>query len=81
MNEYYLELPFDTDDPEFTRGVEVGMLWAWLSQDSIIKHAQLVRVSNLEMALRMAESQGLRLTAEYTADEGWAWATFERLGQ
>jgi hypothetical protein len=29
---YGLVLPFDSDDPEFTRGVQIGMVWERVSQ-------------------------------------------------
>lgn len=62
-----LVLPFDSDDPEFTRGVEIGMAYStlrdWDGPQTFTMHA-----SNLEMILRLAESTGRTATAEGDGD-------------
>ena len=45
-----LVLPFDTDDPEFARGCEIGMVWTALRfTDDWDSHSATVRGSNAEM--------------------------------
>lgn len=50
-----LALAFDTDDPEFARGVEIGRLWERLRGDPE-PIAEMVHVHNAEMVLRIAEA-------------------------
>lgn len=70
--EFGLVLAFDTDDPEFTRGFEAGLLWERLERDG---HAdQLIHAENAEMVMRIAEAKGLRFSAEDLGD-GWMQAT------
>lgn len=63
-----LVLAFDTDEPEFTRGVEAGMLWERLERDGCA--AQLVSAANAEMVMRMAEARRLEFRAD---DLGGGW--------
>ena len=69
---YSLALPFDSDEPEFRRGVEAGMLWADL------EHLPGVTVSihadNAEMVMRIAEARGLPFSAE-PVGEDWLRVT------
>lgn len=62
-----LVLPFDTDEPEFSRGVEVGMIWARLDHEYPV-HAT-VRAENAEMVMRIAEARGLSFAAEPLSDD------------
>lgn len=66
--EYGLVLRFDTDDPEFVRGFELGQLWERIERDGAV--SQLIHAENAEMVMRIAESKGLRFRAEYAGD-GW----------
>lgn len=50
------DLAFDTDDPEFQRGFEIGMLWERLTAGGMCHMA--VSVNNAEMVLRVAETLG-----------------------
>ena len=52
-----LTLEFDTDDPEFVRGVEVGMLYSALANEPY-RFRQQVSAKNAEMVLRIAEATG-----------------------
>lgn len=52
---YVLALPFDTDDPEFTRGVEVGLTYA-MAQAAEEPFEVTMHASNSEMAIRIAEA-------------------------
>lgn len=69
-----LALPFDTDEPEFRRGVEVGMMWTHLQrydgERSFTVHADCA-----EMAIRLGEALGLNFSAEDLAD-GWVEVTY-----
>lgn len=62
-----LALPFDTDAPEFARGVEMGMLWEALKRDGRV--SRTVHASNAEMIIRIAEAAGLPFRAEPLAAE------------
>jgi hypothetical protein len=71
---FAIALAFDTDSPDFVRGVEIGRLWEELKTDDVV--AQGVRTDNAEMILRIAEATGRRLHCEELNDE-WLYATFE----
>jgi hypothetical protein len=66
--EYGLVLPFDTDDPEFTRGFEAGQLWERLER--VGRADQLLHAENAEMLMRIAESKHMEFRAEDLGD-GW----------
>lgn len=70
-------LAFDTDDPEFVRGVEIGVLWVGLlAADDDAEVEQTMHTSNAEMAIRMAEALGRRTRIEF--DDGhWMHVVFE----
>lgn len=70
--EYGLVLPFDTDDPEFTRGFETGQLWERLERDGMAD--QLIHAENAEMVMRMAEAKGLGFRADDVGN-GWLAVT------
>lgn len=63
-----LALPFDSDEPEFRRGVEVGMLWAHLDHMGCAEAT--VHADCAEMVLRIAEAKGLRFSAD-AIDDNW----------
>jgi hypothetical protein len=52
-----LALAFDTDDPEFARGVEIGLLFARASTEREA-FEETVHVANAEMVLRIADAVG-----------------------
>lgn len=68
MADFGLVLKFDTDDPEFTRGFELGQLWERVEQQGYVD--QLLHSENAEMVIRIAESKKLRFSAE---DLGSGW--------
>ncbi len=68
MNSFSLVLPFDTDDPEFCRGVEAGRLWEQLKTGEEIQLT--IHASNSEMALRMCETLEREFSAE-VLNETW----------
>lgn len=75
MDGYACALRFDTDSPDFVRGVEVGRLW------EIVRHTEgsveeLVHASNAEMVLRIAEALDRRVSSE-CLDDTWLSVTFE----
>lgn len=67
-----LVLAFDTDEPEFTRGVEAGILWERMVHEAHIE--QLVHAENAEMVIRMAEARGWTFAGE-AVDEHWLRVT------
>lgn len=66
---YGLALPFDSDDPEFTRGVEIGRLWEQFKQP--VAFEQTIHVENAEMVLRILEATHRRGHVDFTADDAW----------
>jgi hypothetical protein len=69
-------LPFDTDEPEFARGFEVGRLWAVLRLTPDDQIEEYAHASNAEMMLRLAEATGRQVRSEELGD-GWLLMTFE----
>ena len=70
-----LLMAFDTDEPEFARGFEIGGLWAALSlaPDS---HSVLLHATNETMARRCAVAKNY--TVQITPlDDCWIEAKFE----
>lgn len=67
-------LPFDRDEPEFARGVEIGMLYERLRSGFMPVEA-LVHESNIEMILRLAESFGVSARSE-DHDDDWLTVLF-----
>ena len=68
MDDLTLALPFDTDEPEFRRGVEVGMLWAHLEHMGCAEAT--VHADCAEMIMRIAEAKQLPFLAT-TIDGDW----------
>jgi hypothetical protein len=67
-----LALPFDSDDPQFRRGVEIGILWSGIKHTGCAEAT--VHADCAEMVIRIAEAKGLRFTAE-AIDETWLHVT------
>jgi hypothetical protein len=65
---FSLALAFDTDDPEFCRGVEAGRLWEQLKTGERVE--QTIHATNSEMAIRMCEALEREFSAE-VLDETW----------
>ena len=74
MDGHVCVLPFDTNDHEFARGVEVGRMWESLQRDEG-GSAHLIHCNNAEMALRIAEATGRSVQAE-ELDGHWMEVTF-----
>lgn len=72
---YGLALAFDTNDPEFARGVEVGKLYEYLRWNPGEEFEQVVHLSNAEMVLRIAEALGRPVVSE-EYDGTWMAVTF-----
>ncbi len=68
-----LVCPFDTDDPEFTRGFEAGVLWATLRSGEPCEAT--IHGTNAEMAMRMAEATGRPFCGEDLGDD-WLAVSF-----
>lgn len=74
MSDYDLVLPFDTDNPEFVRGVEVGRLWE-IMKATPEAFEEMVHLVNAEMVLRIAEAQNRTVESE-EHDEIWMTVKF-----
>lgn len=72
---YVKLLAFDTDSPEFVRGMEVGRLWERLQNvdDEVVA---VIHTANAEMALRISEGLERPVKSEELGD-GWMEVTFE----
>lgn len=59
-------VPLDSPDPEFVRGIEVGVMWqaAIYGFDTHMK----IHASNIEMVLRICDAYELIFSAEDTED-------------
>lgn len=71
---FELVVGFDTDAPEFTRGVEIGMLYERLRSEDYPVSA-VVHASNAEMVLRLAETFAVSAKSQDEGDE-WLSVTF-----
>lgn len=70
-----LALAFDTDDPEFVRGVELGRLWELLKAEAG-ELTETMHVANAEMALRVGEALGRTVTSAEADDGVWMTVTY-----
>ncbi len=68
QQQWALVLAFDTDEPEFTRGVEVGIIWK--ATEDGRPWEGLVSAANTEMVIRIAEARGLSFRAHLAGDSG-----------
>lgn len=68
---FEMVLPFDTDSGEFVRGFEAGRIWTLMSENPDMLPGLIFHAVNAEMVLRMIESKGMSLKAEFTDDEVW----------
>lgn len=66
-DEWGLVLAFDSDDPEFARGVEIGSMWTEVEENG--RCERMIRGNNAEMAMRIAEAKGLPFEAEPHPDD------------
>ena len=65
-----MALPFDTDDPRFIEGFEMGRLWEQAKIGGDIE--QPIHSRNAEMAMRIAEATNREFSAEQIDD---TWTT------
>ena len=72
--EMSLELAFDTDEAEFVRGVEVGLLWERLTANADPIEV-IARATNTEMLMRMAENLNRPFGGE-VLDDCWLRVSF-----
>lgn len=63
-------LPFESDDPQFTLGVEIGRLWEMCARipEDFDYH---LHYENTEMAMRVLEVQKRDYVAEALVDGEW----------
>ena len=72
---YECALPFDTDNPEFVRGCELGALWQRLRTEQG-EVEQAVHLTNAEMMLRVSEATGRAVVSEECGDGHWMVVRF-----
>lgn len=78
--EYRLALPFDSDEPEFARGVEVGCVFTELRHTPSDRAASFtVHATNAEMVLRFSETLGRYVSSEEIGDD-WLRVRFAPIG-
>jgi hypothetical protein len=88
MSGFVLALAFDSDDPEFVRGAEVGSTWEITRRfadgeddlNTLSEPGELflvVHATNAEMMLRIAEARELQIRSEEIGD-GWFNVFFTR---
>ncbi|MGD0311803.1 MAG: hypothetical protein ABSC90_05020 [Acidimicrobiales bacterium] len=73
------DLRFDTDDPEFQRGFEIGVLWERLVTDGACNMA--VSASNAEMVIRVAQAFGCRFSGQEIEDDQISVELYQMHGQ
>lgn len=64
-----LMLPFDTDDAQFRRGIEIGIMWAELQAPGGQREFQ-IHADCAEMAIRLGESRRMPFKAD-PVNEDW----------
>ena len=74
-----LVLEFDTDSPEFARGLEIGSLLAVLGIYPGACVLYTMHISNTEMVLRVAEALD-RSVSSVETDEFWMDVSFGPVG-
>lgn len=73
--DYGLVMAFDTDDPEFVRGFEIGRLYE-MTQRCPEPFEQTVHASNTEMIIRLGEASGRHMSAsEIPETDDWLSVT------
>lgn len=70
-----LRLAFDSDDPEFTRGFEIGRYDTILGRDG--EAEGYLHPENAEMVMRLAETHDCDVAAK-DIGYGWMWVTFTK---
>lgn len=68
---FKLVLAFDSEEPEFSRGFECGVIWGRMLSDAGA-FAHTIHAVNAEMAIRMAEARHRDFSArDYPGNHGW----------
>jgi hypothetical protein len=76
-DDWNIVLTFDSDDPEFTRGVEVGMVWTIVANvRPTVPVDCMMHASNAEMAIRIGECLRRNVKARFV-DDNWMDVCFE----
>ena len=60
-------LRFDTDDPEFARGFEMGILWERINSSGSCHMA--ISAANAEMVMRVAKATGCQFVGHELDDD------------
>lgn len=69
------DLRFDTDDPEFARGFEIGIMWERLSSTGSCHMA--VSATNAEMVIRVAKAFGCQFSGRELGEDRISIEVFE----
>ncbi len=81
-DQFSMVLGFDTDDEEFVRGFEAGMVWTQLKGAAEAEidevHIPIVHANNSEMLKKIAEVCHYTVEVEISPDPFWATATFQK---
>lgn len=72
-----LVCPFLTDNPEFARGVEFGLLYARM-RDSDEPVADYFFLSNQDQVLLLASRLGWSVVEMEVEPSGWLWCVLEK---
>ena len=75
MNGHALLLSFDTDSAEFTRGFELGRLWALLRAEPDAAVEEYAHASNAEMLLRLGEATKRHVSSDELGND-WLLVRF-----
>ena len=80
--DYIMQLAFDSDDPEFARGFEAGLVYGLIYESVQSSHlvgsvnvTRPIHANNAEMAMRIAERFDCEFSAE-DLDDNFVQVTF-----
>ena len=76
---YELRMAFDSDEPEFARGFEAGMLYVGAEMGIFTgadRFSRTIHATNAEMALRVSEALKIPVRCE-ELDDDWLLVIFE----
>lgn len=73
---YKCIIPFPNQDPAFSHGMEVGMIWEKLAHKTYERRA--VRVENEEVLRAVVAHFGQTAKFEESGTDGWLWLDVEK---
>jgi hypothetical protein len=75
-SEFKCIIPFPNQDPAFSHGMEVGMIWEQLNHNAYERRA--VRVENEEVLRAVVAHFGKAAKFEESGTDGWLWMDVEK---